>query len=133
LSVLVTYVLDWRGDSAYIGPSNNRLTCSEINILNDLKFLTAVEYNRHLNKIRAPIEQCIGGSKRGSLIGDRAKTRMSLKTTLAKVVLFDELAVYLHAAIMRMRGQVWQSNSAVLSMEYQSNIANQIYQLKKGG
>ena len=108
-----------RVDSAYIGPLNNRLTCSEL--LNDFEFLTAVEYNRHLNTIRAHIEQCTGWSKRVFSIGTGRRYEC-LNTSLDKFTLFDKLAVYL-AAIMRMRDHLWQSNSAVLSMKYQWKIA----------
>ncbi len=109
-----------------------KISANEIGALDEADFLKAVEFNRFLDTVRAPIEQCIGGSKRGSFSGDRAKIRMSLKNSTESIALFDELAVYLHAAIMRMRGQVWQSNSAVLSMEHHSHIAKKIINEQTG-
>jgi hypothetical protein len=49
---------------------------------------------------------------------------MSLNLGREDIKMFDELCCYLHAAIMRMRGQFHQSNPFVLAGSHKANIDN---------
>jgi hypothetical protein len=125
------------GDSHYHGASNVRLsskslvtkfTTHEINNEIDINAKRLMKsFNHSLNIIRTPIEQTIGGIKRGSYAGDRAKIRQSLHTNNSNIRVFFDLAAHLHAATMRMRGQIFGSNPATIGHDFSGvNLAAQI-------
>ena len=73
-------------------------------------------YNRSFSTMKSPVEMFIGGSKIHSGMGDASKCRQKISTDsgIAHMALLCEYGVYAHAARMRMRGQVHQSNPANL-------------------
>ena len=73
-------------------------------------------YNRSFSTMKSPVEMFIGGSKIRSAMGDSSKCRQKLSTDagIAHISLLCEYSVFAHAARMRMRGQVHQSNPANL-------------------
>lgn len=56
----------------------------------------------------------VGGVKRGKLLADTSKMRMSLKCSKEKMCMLIELAIFLQETKMRMRGQYYNSNPAVI-------------------
>ena len=73
-------------------------------------------YNRSFSTMKSPVEMLFGGSKIHSAMGDATKLRQKISTDsgIAHMALLCEYSVYAHAARMRMRGQVHQSNPANL-------------------
>jgi hypothetical protein len=112
------------GDTKYKGSPCNRVGSALLvekftevemrDMQDDQLFMDAMQFNEDFDTLRAPVEMNIGGSKRGSLVGDSSKIRASLKCSREDIRMLDELCCYLHAAVMRMRGQFHQSNPVVL-------------------
>lgn len=112
------------GDSKYIGNVSNdpnsrqfcvKVTDAEMSTMNAQNYTYAENYNKSFDTLRAPIEQGIRYIKTFGVAGSSQEGRIKLHTHPNKKALLNDLACHLAIAKMRMRGQVFASNPAVLS------------------
>lgn len=114
------------GDSSYSGATNRNIGCSSflrkfshqhinspLNTLQDK--VNKENFNEAIDIFRAPVECCFGGAKQPRQNGDGSLGRFSLHLSRPKASMFVELAQMMHDVKMKMRGQVHQSNLAVLN------------------
>ena len=122
------------GDSAYTGNVVNRMTSKEfLHSFSEQEIIaqpveirqTLRNFNRSKNSNRTTIEQVNRGVKRNALAGDRATMRQSLFLNEAGISDYVELAVQMEFVTMRMRKQVYCSNSHRLYMAQNMNEVNQ--------